>query len=79
MDILCIDYSGYITIDKNDMVVERIDPETGNMIPLDVKNMETKTLLEGIINGDFYVNLGECTKKALDGEEHLDVNIEETI
>jgi len=79
MDIFRIDYSGYIIIDKNDMVVRRIDLQSGEFVLVNVKNIETKTLLEGIQKGDFYVDLGECTKQALDGEESFDVYIEETI
>ncbi len=74
MTILNIDFNGYITIDKDDVIVERIDPETGKMIAVDVKDMEAKTLIDGVKNGEFYISLERCMLNALDGETDIDID-----
>lgn len=79
MEILSVDYSGYITIDKNDLVVFRIDPETGDEIQVDTKELSTETILSAIKNGEFYVSLVGCLHVALDGEENIEVNLENTV
>jgi hypothetical protein len=73
MEILSVDYSGYITIDKNDLVVFRIDPETGEQTSINPRKINTATLLKLIDSGEYYVDLGACFKVALDGEEKIEM------
>jgi hypothetical protein len=77
MEILAIDYSGFISIDKDDIVIETIDPKTGDMIPVDVRDMDAKTLIDGVHKGTYYLNLEKSMPKALDGENNFDISIED--
>ena len=77
MEILNVNYSGYISVAKEDLVVYLIDPEIGEMVKIDTNKMETVDLLKKIKKGEYYVDLGACFKVALDGEEHIEVSVEE--
>ena len=77
MEIIGVDYTGYITIDKDDLVVEEINSKTGETVGVDIKGMDTKELLKAIKRGDYYVNLEKSKLQALDGDETIDVGLEE--
>lgn len=79
MDILSIDYSGYITIDKNDVVLFKYHPETGEQIGVNPHTLTTDEILELTQKGELYVDLMNSFSRALDGEENVTINFEETV
>jgi hypothetical protein len=68
MEKLVLNFEGYSDIDKNDVVIETINPVTSFMEKVDVSNMTTKEIVEGVKNGIYYINFMETYKNTLDGE-----------
>jgi hypothetical protein len=73
MEKLVLNFNGYSDIDKNDVVVEKINAENGNMERVDVSDMTTKEIIEGVKKGEFYINFMETYANTLDGECSLEL------
>jgi len=73
---LCIDFSGFIIVDKNDIVLTTIDEKTGDMPLVDVKELTPKEICDGISNGTYYVSFEKTNKKTLDGEMEMTVEVD---
>jgi hypothetical protein len=76
MEKLSIDFHGYITVDKNDIVLTVIDNKTGKMLPVDAKDLTPKEICDGVSNGTYYVSFEKTNKNTLDGEMKMTVEIE---
>lgn len=74
---ICIDFSGYIEVDKNDIKIKVIDEESGEFKFVDTKNLTREEIIEGYKAGHYYISLDENLKHALDGEEDCDLVIDE--
>jgi hypothetical protein len=77
MEKINIDFKGYITVDKNDLVINEIDNETGDMKRVDVSKLSTEEILEGYKKGHYFVDLCANHTIALDGEEDCELEKEE--
>ena len=73
MEKLVLNFSGYSDIEKNDIVIERINSESGNMEKVDVTNMTSKEIIKGIKKGEFYINFMETYANTLDGDCSLEL------
>ena len=73
MEKLVLNFEGYSDIDKNDVVIETINPVTSFMEKVDVSNMTTKEIVEGVKNGIYYINFMETYKNTLDGDCTLEL------
>lgn len=74
---LVIVFHGHSEIDKNDIVITEIDDKSGNMIPVNPKELTTNEIIRGINEGIYYVSFEETYAKTLDGEIKIDVEKEE--
>ena len=77
MEKICIDFEGFISLDKNDIKITSIDEKTGCMIPVDVTNLSVKEIIDGYKKGNYYISLDDNFKFALDGEENCTLDYDE--
>jgi hypothetical protein len=72
MEKLIMAFQGYSEIDKEDLVVEKI--ENGKMVPVDTKEMEIDEITQRIDEGELFVNFVKSYENTLDGS--ITINVE---
>jgi len=73
MDIIAIDFTGHITVDKEDI---KLTDEAGNTV--DVSKLTPTEICDGVGNGTYHVDLVANYGVALDGNEKIYTEIEES-
>lgn len=71
---LILDFEGYSEIDKNDLVVERIEDSV--MVQVDVSNLSGEEIVEQVKNGDLYINFIKTYSNTLDGSIDLTLTLD---
>ena len=70
---IAINFEGFIEVAKEDIKLTQIQEGTGNMVDVDVTNLTTTEILEGVKKGIYYVSLERNLEVALDGETTFDL------
>ena len=73
MDIIAIDFTGHITVDKEDI---KLTDSTGESV--DVSKLTAQEICDGVGNGTYHVDLVANYGVALDGNEKIYTEIEES-
>ena len=71
---IIITYQGHIEVDFKDMYVTEI--KDGDMVKVDLTNLSSTEVLDGIRYGKYYLSLAENLKVAIDGEDVLEAELE---
>lgn len=71
-----IDFSGYMEMDKNDIVLRTID-DNGDFQPVNVQQLTSDEIVQGVREGVYYIDLVKCYEKQLDGQEDFTIEKEE--
>jgi hypothetical protein len=74
MEKLIMEFKGHSEIDKEDLVLERI--EGTDMVRVDTQDLELEDILKGVDNGEYYVNFIKTYKNTLDGEIEIELTEE---
>ncbi len=77
MTTINIDFSGFIQVEFNDLKLTRINNESGKLEPIDITTITPEQAIEGIKQGNYFIQFMDNYKEALDGEETLEASIEE--
>lgn len=77
MEGMFIDFSGYIDIAKNDLIIEEINDETGKLESVNVHELTRDEIIEGVKSGQYYINFIKCYQNAHDGRENFTIGKDE--
>ena len=67
MEKIGIDFSGYIVVDKNNIVIRTLDRE-GKWHDVDATKLTAQEICNGIGNGTYYVDYEATNKNTITGE-----------
>jgi len=68
---IAIDFTGYLTVEKDDIVITTIDEKTGHLNTVDTKNLTKEEIIHGLNFGEYYLSFERTYEKAIDGETKI--------
>lgn len=76
---IIIEYNGWISVDKNDLKIVKIDNESGKFIKVDTTVLTNEEVVEILKSGEAVLkSFGSTYKKnAVDGEDDFTFSVEE--
>lgn len=77
MEKLIIDFNGYMECDKDDIAISVIDEKTGILEPVNVYNLTSQQIIDGIDNGTYYLNFQKCYERQLDGRLETEIVLDD--
>jgi regulator of RNase E activity RraB len=73
-----IEFTGFITVAKEDLKIIVFDKTTGNMVDVDTTDMTTERIVEGLKKFDFYLkSFTDTYNQAIDGNESLTFDVDD--
>lgn len=75
MELINIDFKGWIQVDKDDLVMDHNQPGTYGKVK--VEQMTAEEIIDGYRKGKYDLDFEATYKKTLDGEELYELSIEE--